>query len=87
MMISTPNNDPEQNKKAHILKGLYMQEQWNIKIDSEITINPTPIFYTVFQAFTPNKFLWISSEKDLISIWSKEISSQKVLGIVKIFIL
>ena len=88
-MISNPNIPPldlERSQKAKILKAFYLQEQWNVKIDSEIAIDPTPNFFTIFQAFKPKKFLWISSEKDLISIWNKEISSQKVLGLYKTFI-
>ena len=81
-----PNNfiSPINPDEVDKFEKFYLQKQWYVKTEQEISINPIPKFLTPFCSFLPNQYLWISSETQLKEIWQKDIASQKVLGKIKI---
>jgi len=79
-MIPSNNNENSLDSQTQTFLSNCLQDQWTLETSEKGSfINSSPKFHSNFQHFLPNKYIWISTEEDLISNWDK-ISCEKVLG-------
>ena len=79
VLEKNPEEISEETKAIKTLREIYLQNQWEIISSPSITIIPSPIYTTPMRSFTPNSYIYISTESELNTHWP-EISQQTILG-------